>query len=163
MISIIVAVAENNAIGKDNSLLWKLPNDLANFKKITMGNTMIMGRKTFESLPGILPGRDHFVLTRDANFRPNKDRVKIFNSLEELIKVAKANENFFVIGGGEIYNAFMPYAEKIYLTKVEKSFEADTFFPEIDYSKWKEISSEEGALDDKNIIPHKFVVLEKNK
>ena len=163
MLSIIVAVAENNAIGRENKLLWRLPNDLANFKRITMGNTMIMGRKTFESLPGLLPGRDHFVLTRDKSFQVDNERVKVFNSLEELLKSLNAEKENFIIGGGEIYKALMPYVEKIYLTKVEKTFEADTFFPEINYSNWHEIEATKGVLDEKNLIPHSFVVLEKNK
>ena len=163
MLSIIVAVAENNAIGKENKLLWRLPNDLANFKKITMGNTMIMGRKTFESLPGLLPGRVHFVLTRDKNFKVANERVRVFNSLEELLKELKAENEYFVIGGGEIYKMLLPYVEKMYLTKVEKAFEADTFFPEINYSNWREIEATKGILDEKNLIPHSFVVLEKTK
>lgn len=161
MLSIIVAVAENNVIGKDNKLLWRLSNDLKNFKKITMGHTIIMGRKTFESLPKVLPGRKHIVLTRDKSFIANDEMVEVFNSVAELHNSLNPQIEYFVIGGGEIYKALMPYSEKLYLTKVNKVFEGDTYFPEIDNSQWKEVSKIEGVIDEKNEIPHSFLILER--
>ena len=140
MLSIIVAVAKNNVIGKSNELLWRLPNDLKNFKEITMGHTIIMGRKTFESLPKILPGRKHIVLTRDKSAISQNRMVEVFNSVEALLDSLNPQVEYFVIGGGEIYKALMPYCEKLYLTKVKGTFQGDTYFPEIDNSKWKEIS-----------------------
>lgn len=163
MLSIIVAVAENNVIGKDNDLLWRLSNDLKNFKEITMGHTIIMGRKTFESLPKVLPGRKHIVLTRDKSFIAPSEMVEVFNSVEELRNYLNPQTEYFVIGGGEIYKALMPYSEKLYLTKVQKVFQGDTYFPEIDNREWKEISKVEGVIDEKNSIPHSFHILERVK
>ena len=163
MISIIVAVAENNVIGKDNNLLWRLPNDLKNFKEITMGHTIIMGRKTFQSLPKILPGRKHIVLTRDKGFIAPNEMVKVFNSVTELLSSLNPQIEYFIIGGGEIYKALMPYSEKLYLTKVSKVFEGDIYFPEVDNNKWKQISEIKGVVDEKNSIPHSFFILERVK
>lgn len=163
MLSIIVAVAENNVIGKDNRLLWRLSNDLKNFKEITMGHTIIMGRKTFQSLPKVLEGRKHIVLTRDKSFKSQSEMVEVFNSLEELLKSLDSQTEYFVIGGGEIYKAFMPYCERLYLTKVKETFQGDTYFPKIDNSQWEKVSKIEGVVDEKNKIPHSFLILEKLK
>ncbi|MBC8061206.1 MAG: dihydrofolate reductase [Clostridiaceae bacterium] len=163
MLSIIVAVAENNVIGKDNDLLWRLSNDLKNFKEITMGHTIIMGRKTFESLPKILPGRKHIVLTRNSSSIAQSEMVEVVNSVEELLQSLNEEIEYFVIGGGEIYKALMPYSEKLYLTKVQKVFQGDTYFPEIDKGQWKEVSKIEGVIDEKNSIPHNFLILERIK
>lgn len=163
MLSIIVAVAENNVIGKDNDLLWRLSNDLKNFKEITMGHTIIMGRKTFESLPKILPGRKHIVLTRSKSFVAPSEMVEVFSSVEELLPSLNPQTEYFVIGGGEIYNTLMPYSEKLYLTKVNKVFQGDTYFPVVDNSQWKEVSKIEGVVDEKNSIPHSFLILERVK
>ena len=163
MISIIVAVAENNVIGKDNQLLWRLSNDLKNFKEITMGHTIIMGRKTFQSLPKVLPGRKHIVLTRDKSFKVSDEMVEVFYSLDEMLLSLDSQTEYFVIGGGEIYNILMPYCEKLYLTRVREKFQGDTYFPKIDNSQWKKISKIEGIIDDKNKIPHSFLILEKLK
>ena len=163
MLSIIVAVAENNVIGKDNQLLWRLSNDLKNFKEITMGHTIIMGRKTFQSLPKVLPGRKHIVLTRDKSFKVESEMVEVFNSLEELLQSLDSQTEYFVVGGGEIYKALMPYCERLYLTKVKEAFQGDTYFPKIDNSQWKKVSKIEGVVDEKNKIPHSFLILEKIK
>ena len=163
MLSIIVAVAKNNVIGKDNQLLWRLSNDLKNFKEITMGHTIIMGRKTFESLPKVLPGRKHIVLTRDKSFSVPNEMVEVFNSVTELLKSLSPEIEYFVVGGGEIYKTLMPYCEKLYLTKVKEEFKGDTYFPKIDNSQWKEISRIVGTVDEKNSIPHSFLILEKVK
>ena len=141
-ISIIVAVAKNRAIGKDNLLLWHLSDDLKRFKKLTTGHTLIMGRNTFLSLPnGALPNRRHIVITDrvDEAF----DGCEMARSIEEAIKLAGKDEECFVIGGGMVYAQFLPMAGKLYLTQVHESFEADTFFPEIDFSQWKALVTEE--------------------
>ena len=163
MLSIIVAVAKNNVIGKDNQLLWRLSNDLKNFKEITMGHTIIMGRKTFESLPKVLPGRRHIILTRDKSFVVPNEMVEVFNSVTELLESLNPEIEYFVVGGGEIYKTLMPYCEKLYLTKVKEEFKGDTYFPKIDNSQWKEVSRIVGTVDEKNSIPHSFLILEKIK
>ena len=132
MLSIIVALGKNNVIGNDNKLLWTLPNDLSYFKKITAGSTIIMGRKTFQSLPGILTGRKHVVLTRDKFFKVEDDRVTVVNHLKDLLSIVNSGDNF-VIGGGQIYKILLPYCDKLYITKVEMAYEGDTFFPKINY------------------------------
>lgn len=147
MLSIIVAVGNDNAIGKDNNLLWHIPEDLKRFKRITDGKTIIMGRKTFESLPRVLPNRFHVVLTRDESFTVDHEDVKVIHSLEEIKPYINSEEEAFIIGGGEIYKLLMPYAQKLYLTRVYKSYDADTFFPNIDMNEWTAIYNE---LHDEN-------------
>lgn len=160
MLSIIVATAKNNAIGKDNSLLWHISEDLKRFKEITSGHKILMGRKTFESLPGILPNRPHIVLTRDNNFTVDSDKVTVIHSLDEVIKEYKnSSEEVFVIGGGEIYNLLMPYANKLYLTKVKKDFDADTFFPQIDMNDWEIIHRSGDKIDEKSGLIFEFIDL----
>lgn len=160
MLSIIVATAQNNAIGKDNSLLWHISEDLKRFKEITSGHKILMGRKTFESLPGILPNRPHIVLTRDMNFSVDSDKVTVLHNLDEVISNYKnSDEEIFIIGGGEIYNLLMPYADKLYLTKVKKDFNADTFFPQIDMNKWEVIHTSGDKTDDKSGLIFEFIDL----
>lgn len=160
MLSIIVATAQNNAIGKDNSLLWHISEDLKRFKEITSGNKILMGRKTFESLPGILPNRPHIVLTRDMNFSVDSDKVTVIHNLDEVISNYKnSDEEIFIIGGGEIYNLLMPYADKLYLTKVKKDFNADTFFPQINMNKWEVIHTSGDKTDDKSGLIFEFIDL----
>ena len=132
MISIIAAVAKNNIIGGDNKLLWHIPEDLKHFKDITSNHTIIMGRKTFQSLPNVLPKRHHIVLTKDKNYIIDSDSVTIVHNLKEIVdKYKTSKEEVFVIGGGEIYSAFLPYCKNLYLTKINKNFEGDTYFPKI--------------------------------
>ena len=161
MLSIIVAIsASNNAIGKDNSLLWHISEDLKRFKEITSGHKILMGRKTFESLPGILPNREHIILTRDKNFNVDSDKVTIINNIEDAIKYYKdSNEEIFIIGGGEIYKEFLPFANKLYLTKVYKDFDADTFFPQINLDEWKVIHTSETKIDEKSGLNFEFIDL----
>lgn len=144
-ISIIVAIAENNAIGKNNELLWHLPNDLKRFKEITSGHTVIMGRNTYISLPNRpLKNRRNIVISHI----PEEDK-KIFlgadvvGNIEEALKIADKNNENFVIGGGMIYSLFMPLANKLYLTKINKIYDADTFFPKINYEEWDLIAVED--------------------
>ena len=161
MLSIIVAIAaSNNAIGKDNSLLWHISEDLKRFKEITSGHKILMGRKTFESLPGILPNREHIILTRDKNFNVDSDKVTIINNIEDAIKYYKdSNEEIFIIGGGEVYKEFLPFANKLYLTKVYKDFDADTFFPQINLDEWKVIHTSETKIDEKSGLNFEFIDL----
>lgn len=150
MITIIAAAAENNALGKDNDLVWHLPDDFKRFKQLTTGHYIIMGRKTFESFPKPLPNRTHVVITRQKNYHPNG--CIVVHSLEAALEIAKDDNQPFIIGGGEIYKMSMPYAEKIELTRVHASFEADAFFPEIDKDKWVLVKTECHSKDEK----HKF-------
>jgi dihydrofolate reductase len=149
VLSIVAAVAENNIIGKDNSLLWSLPEDLERFKRITStgSKTMIMGRKTFESINRILPGRKHIILTRNNFFDVNNENVKIVHSLDNLKPYIDSTEEYFVIGGGEIYSLLLPYAKKMYLTKVHEEFNGDTFFPNFNKNEWQVV----GCEDNKDI------------
>lgn len=157
MISIIVAIAKNNVIGGDNTLLWHISEDLKRFKKITTGSTLIMGRKTFQSLPGILPNRKHIVITRDKDFTVDSDMVVVVNSIEDILsKYSNTKEEVFIIGGGEIYTQFLPHADKLYLTLLNKEFIGDTKFPEIDYSQWKLVNDISGNLDEKSNITFDF-------
>jgi dihydrofolate reductase len=163
MLSIIVAISKNNIIGKEGKLPWYLPNDLKRFREVTTGHKIIMGRKTYESLPKILPNRQHIVLTRDKNFNVEDERVTIIYSVEELLKALSKNEEYFVIGGAEIFSAFEEYVDRIYLTVIQENFEGDVAFPKIDYSQWKEVSCENGIVDEKNKYAHKFLTLDRIK
>lgn len=156
MLSIIVAVGENNEIGKDNKLLWHLPNDLKYFKKVTNGGIIIMGRKTFESLPFVLPNRHHIVITNDVNYKINNENVTIVHSIDEIKNYIQDEKEYFVIGGGSIYKLLLQYCGTLYVTKVYKSFDADTFFPEINNKEWDLISFQNGLIDEKNTLTHSF-------
>ena len=158
-ISIIVAIAENFAIGKNNDLLFHLPNDLKRFKQITTGHTIIMGRNTLLSLPKWpLPNRTHVVITDKKNdVFPGCETVF---SIHEAFEKVKNEKEAFVIGGGMIYRQFYPFAAKLYLTLVHKSFEADVFFPEIDFKKWNEVSHED-FYDEKNDFHYSYLDLER--
>ncbi|MBT8253650.1 MAG: dihydrofolate reductase [Bacteroidia bacterium] len=139
-LTIIVAAGENNEIGKDNKLIWHLKDDLKRFKKLTSDHHIIMGRKTFESFPKPLPNRTHIVITRQGDYAVPQG-VLVVNSLEEALEAAGNDSQPFVIGGGEIYRQAITLADKIELTRVHSQFEnADTFFPKIDTSVWKEIN-----------------------
>lgn len=138
MLSIIVAIAKNNVIGNDNKLIWHISEDLKRFKEITSGKTIVMGRKTFESLPGVLPNRKHIILTRDKNFKVNSECVEIIYDFDELLnKYKNSDDEVFIIGGGEIYKQLLPYSNKLYLTKINKDFDGDTYFPQINYNDFK--------------------------
>ena len=152
-VSIIVALASNNGIGLNNELLWHLPDDLKRFKKITSGHTVVMGKKTFESLPnGPLKNRKNIVIT--DNPREKIENCTMAYSIDEAIEQCDAERENFIIGGGSIYRQFLPLASKLYLTKVDKVFEADVFFPDIDYNDWTETSRKDGAINED--IPFKY-------
>jgi dihydrofolate reductase len=148
MITMIAAAGENNALGKDNDLVWHLPDDFKRFKKLTTGHYMIMGRKTFESLPHPLPNRTHVVITRQENYQP--ERAVVVHSLEQALEIVKRDDEAFIIGGGEIYRQGIKKANKIELTRVHGEFEADTFFPEIDENEWELVAEEYHPSDEKH-------------
>jgi len=153
--SIIVAVAKNNAIGKDNKLLWHLSDDLKRFKKLTTGHTLIMGRNTFLSLPnGALSNRRHIVISHipDETFAG----CEMTQSIERAIELAGEQDECFVIGGAMVYTQFYPKVGKLYLTQVHETFEADTFFPEIDFKQWSTRYTEKVDAGGKNDFAHTY-------
>lgn len=157
-ISIIVAVAKNFAIGKDNYLLWHISEDLKRFRKLTMGHMVIMGKKTFNSLPnGPLQGRTNLVITDIPN--ETIPGCEMAYSIKEALDKCPENDEVFIIGGGSVYRQFMPFANKLYLTFVNKDYEADTFFPEIDFNEWNEISREEHDADGPEVPGYSYLVL----
>ena len=160
-ITIIVAAAENNAIGKNNNLIWNLPNDLKRFKELTSGHSIIMGRKTFDSFPGLLPNRRHIIISNKSNdsFQEN---VIVVNNIDDALKAAEDDENPFIIGGGQIYKLAMDFSNKIELTRVHEKFEADTFFPEIDETKWKLVNSEMQETDENHKYSFSYKTYIKN-
>lgn len=155
-LTIIVAAGENNAIGKDNTLIWHLSDDLKRFKTLTSGHHIIMGRKTFESFPKPLPNRTHIVITRQVNYKV-PEGVIVVNSLEDALNISKKDAQPFIIGGGEIYKQAMALAHKIELTRVHENFEADTFFPKIDTAIWKETNKTFHNKDDNHEHAFSFV------
>ena len=160
MLSISVAVAKNNVIGKNNDLPWHISEDLKRFKIITSNKKMIMGRKAFESLPGILPNREHIIITRNKNFKVDSNKVAVVHDLNSLIeKYSKCEDEIFVIGGAEIYKQFLPYAQKIYLTQIDETFEGDTYWPEINYDEFKTEYTSEQLTDEKNGLTYTFIDL----
>ena len=135
-LSLIVAIGKNNEIGKDNKLLWHIPEDLDFFKKNTLGKTILMGSNTFYSLPKMLPNRHHIVLTVEGNTFPSE--VEVFYDFEKLLeRIKSSEEEIVVIGGAMIYKEFIDYVDTMYITEIDKSFDADRFFPEIDKNEWK--------------------------
>lgn len=157
MISFVVAMDENRAIGKDNDLPWYLPNDLKYFKKTTMGKPIVMGRKTYESIGKPLPGRENIVVTRDQSYEA--EGTTILHSVDEILQINA--EEICVIGGSEIFKQFLPVADRLYITEIHHTFDADTYFPELKDNEWKEVSRTTGIVDEKNKYPHDFVVYEK--
>ena len=155
-LTLIVAVSENNVIGKDNDLIWRLRKDLHRFKALTTGHCIIMGRKTFESFPKPLPNRTHIVITRQLNYKV-PDGVTVVNSLEAAIEASKEDPCPYIIGGGEIYKQALNSVDLIELTKVHHTFEGDTFFTEIDNASWEEINCIYNEKDDLHKYPFSFI------
>lgn len=153
----MAAIAKNNVIGKDNNLIWHLPADLKYFKNTTKGHTLIMGRKTYESLGNPLPHRDSLVVTRNKDY--SSDGITVFHSLENAIEYSekKGLEKVFILGGGEIYLQSMDIAKKLIITEVHDEFDGDTYFPKIDKVIWKEVRREEHKADEKNKYDFAFV------
>ena len=161
MLSIIVAKAKNNIIGKDNKLLWHLPADLKKFKELTTGHTIIMGRKTFESIGSALPNRKSVVFTQNTDFIVNDENVEIVHSMLEIKDYIDNDEENFVIGGAMIYNLLMPHVKKMYVTEIDQDFEGDTFFPKINENVWKVTNREQGVMDENNKLKYEFVTYER--
>ena len=162
-ISIIAAVADDLAIGYKKQIPWYLPADLKRFKELTTGHTLIMGKRTFESLPnGPLPNRTNIVLTTMLTEGVVEGYYEA-DSIEDALELSSNSENIFIIGGSVIYRQFMEYADSMYLTWVHGEFTADTYFPDIDFSAWKEVSREDFPADDKNNAPYSFVVYKRKK
>ncbi|RKE91921.1 dihydrofolate reductase [Ichthyenterobacterium magnum] len=160
-LTIIVAAGENNAIGKDNDLIWHLSDDLKRFKSLTNGHHIIMGRKTFESFPKPLPNRTHIVITRQDNYKV-PDGVIVVNNIEDALDAARHDKQPFIIGGGEIYKQSMNLTDKLEITRVHHSFEgADTFFPEIDTAIWKETANTFHDKDEKHVYSFSFLTYER--
>jgi len=158
IISDVVAIAENHAIGKDNQLLWRLPNDLKHFKAITSGHTVIMGRKTYDSVGKPLPNRRNIIITRkDIEI----EGCEVVNSIEAALELCRSEEEVFIVGGAEIYKQSLHLVNRIYLTIVHQSFDADSFFPEINPEEWNETSHEDHPTDEKHSIPYSFITLER--
>lgn len=153
----IAAVGENNALGKDNDLLWHLPDDFKRFKQLTTGHCIIMGRKTFESFPKPLPNRTHIIVTRDKNYTTAHKECLVTHSLTDAIALSREDNCPFIIGGGEIYKQGEQFAHVMEITKVHSDFEADTFFPDIDETVWQLTKSVYHPKDEKH--DHAFTYL----
>ena len=158
-ISIIVAADENNGIGANNQLLWHLPADLKFFKETTTGHTIIMGRKTFDSIGKPLPKRRSLVISRDKDLKI--DGAETFTAIADALAVCNTENEVFIIGGAEIYNLALSFSDRIYLTKVHHEFKAEVFFPEISVNEWKETSRDFHPKDDKNSFDFSFLILDR--
>ncbi len=156
----IVAMARNNVIGNKNSLPWSIPEDMAYFKKVTMGKPVIMGKKTFESIGKVLPGRKNIVLTKTGDFQV-KDCFTAGN-IEEAISLTEGHEEVMIIGGASVYEQFLPLARRLYLTIIDEDILGDTFFPELNHNEWKEVSRTESESKEAT-LKYSFIVYEKIK
>ena len=163
MLSIIVAVAKNNVIGKDNKLIWHLPEDLKRFKALTTGHTIIMGRRTFESLGRVLPNRKHVILCNDMEMNVENENVEILEDISMLDKYINSEEENFVIGGATIYKLLMPYANKMYITHINEEFDGDVYFPEISKDEWQIVEKEQGIKNEANPFDYEYVTYERIK
>lgn len=159
-LSIIVAMDRNRVIGNNDSLPWHISADLKNFKKITMGKPIVMGRKTHESIGRPLPGRENIIITRDKTYQA--EGCTVLNSIEEILEHCKDTEEVMITGGSEIYKHTLDQATRLYLTEVHAEVEGDTFFPEYNRTEWDEISREEFNADEKNDYDYSFILLERN-
>ena len=154
-ITLVAAIASNNVIGKENSLPWNIPEDLKRFKQMTSGHTILMGRKTFDSIGRPLPNRQNIVMTKDKNFE--QEGIKVINDFDEALELIKeSNEDIFVIGGSKIYELFEPVANSLAITRILKDFEGDAFFPDINWELWQ-IEKEENFFDEKSNIECKLI------
>lgn len=159
IVSFIAAIGKNRELGFSNKLPWHLPDDLKRFKEITRGHTVIMGRKTYESMGRILPERKNIIITRDKSYRV--ENALIFSSIEEALRECKNEKESFVIGGGEIFKLALPYVNKMYLTHAEAERPADSFFPEFNIKDWKITSEEFHPKDEKHLYNFAFKIYEK--
>ncbi len=160
-LTLIVAAAENNAIGKDNKMLWHLPNDFKYFKKNTLEHSVVMGRKTFESIGKPLPERRNIILTRDMNY--THEEVDVANSVQEVLNYCRDEREIFIIGGAEIYKQTLPLADKVLLTRVHTTIDGDAYFPELLDHEWNLVSAEKHDKDEKHAFDYTFEVYEREK
>ncbi len=158
-VSIIAAMAKNRVIGSGGAIPWHLPNELQLFKRVTVGHHIIMGRKTYESIGRLLPGRATVIVTRQPGYRAPGARV--VHSLEEAIAACNGDDEVFVIGGGELYRAALPLADRIYLTTVDAEPAGDTYMPEFDLAEWQEISAQSFGADDRHRYGYRFAVYDR--
>lgn len=161
MISMIAAIGENRAIGKDNQMLWHMPADFKWFKQQTIGKPIVMGRKTFESIGKPLPQRQNIVLSRSSCASLEAMDVDIFHSIEQISALATQHPEIMIIGGAQIYQQFLSITDRLYLTLVEQSFEADSFFPDYSSYQWRQTFKEFHQADEKNAYNYSFVILER--
>lgn len=160
-LTLIVATAENNAIGKDNKMLWHLPNDFKYFKKNTLEHSVVMGRKTFESIGKPLPERRNIILTRDMNY--THEEVDVANSVQEVLNYCRDEREIFIIGGAEIYKQTLPLADRVLLTRVHTTIDGDAYFPELLDHEWNLVSAEKHEKDEKHAFDYTFEVYERAK
>ena len=160
MITIIAAAGENNSLGKDNDLVWHLPDDFKRFKELTSGNHILMGRKTFETFPKPLPNRKHLIITRQDNYSV-PENCFVFDAIQSAIDFTD-NQDIWIIGGGEIYKQSMEIADRIELTRVHSEFEADTFFPEIG-EEWELVSEEYHPSDERHKYDFTYLTYDRRK
>jgi dihydrofolate reductase len=157
----IAAAGEQNSLGKDNNLLWHLPDDFKRFKRLTTGHSIIMGRKTFESFPKPLPNRIHIVISRNRDYRVAYQNCKVVHSLEEALEFVNKEDVAYIIGGGEIYAQGMQVADAIELTRVHGTFNADTFFPEVDRKQWQLVKEEHHPADERHAYSFTYLTFER--
>ena len=158
-VSLIAALARNRAIGRDNRMPWRLPEDLKRFRRLTMGHAVIMGRKTFESIGSALPGRNNIVITRSRDW--TAPGCTVVHSLEAALSAAGDSKEAFVIGGAQIYALALPLARRLYMTEIDRDFDGDAFFPEVDRSSWREVSRERRASEGAESFDYAFVEYER--
>jgi dihydrofolate reductase len=155
MISIIVCMSQNKVIGINNKLPWKLPEDMAYFKKTTVGKSVLMGRKTYDSIGKALKDRENYILTKNKDYISN-DSIVIHD-----IKEISGKEDLFIIGGSEIYKQTLAIADRLYITKINHNFEGDTYFPDFNLGEWEEVSNEKGIKDEKNPYDYDFIIYQR--
>jgi dihydrofolate reductase len=158
-LSAIVAMAANRVIGTHNQLPWRLPADLARFKRLTMGHTLIMGRKTYESIGRPLPGRTFVVVTRQQGYAPQG--VKVAHSVDQALELAQGDDEVFIAGGAELYAQTMDRLDRLYLTRIERDFPGDTYFPEVDLSGWRLLEQEHHPASGPEALPYAFLTYER--
>lgn len=159
LISFVVAMDKNQLIGQDNDLPWKLPADLAFFKRITMGQPIVMGRKTHESIGRPLPGRENIILTREKNYQANG--CTVVHSITELMELKR--EQLFIIGGAQLFNETFELVDRMYITLIDEEFVGDTYFPEFAESQWQVVSKETGQKDEENPYDYYFMILDRKR
>jgi len=159
MLSLIVAMTENNVIGRDGDMPWRLSADLRRFKQITMGHHMLMGRKTFDSIGRVLPGRTTVVISRSATY--DDSNVRVARSLDEALEIAADDEEVFVVGGAQIYSLALPKVDRLYVTRIHCDLEGDTHFPDVDWNAWELIDEQRCEADEKNDHDYSFLTYQR--